>query len=304
MRTIIFGAGVLTVGLALLAFLRDPAPVTPEGSEVAERAADIDVEDAIVLEGRTPTEPLAEALPAAPETEDARLRRVILVGDAKALIEALEAVAEQGPSAAGSIEQLIPLLSHADQAVAKAAADALVAIGEAAVDPIVERVVAAFDERGSGAHGTWVMGWGPYVLTQIGAPAVVPVARRLGDAKTYFWAFVTFQSLARSGTQMTDATDVVLERLRSLEDGTQISFVIDAVPSLGRDASRAVPQLVAFLTDPRPQVRLDAVESLGKIGADASSALGDLEHMRERVDPSEGALTHALDEAIAKIRGD
>jgi len=243
--------------------------------------------------------------PAVGKDEVARLRLSLRTADAGGLVKILGEVKARGPASAGLIQDLIPLLAHEDRRVMQAAADALAAMGAAVVDPLMSAVVAEYEKRGaSGAHSSWAMSWGPYILSEVGEPAVVPVAQALGHKDAYFFAKVAFDRLALLRAPMSDATDVVLERLGQVHGEDALDFVIEAVPDLGRDAARAVPRLVDLLADPRRRVRIETVRALGRIGPDASGALTDLEHLRRGMPEAEATMCRALDEAIAAIRGD
>lgn len=303
---------VLVLGAAVALLGRyefgSDAPV-PTNSDHAGEVQEHGIQaEAPRLEGRgaRPGTPQpSPASPAAGTDEVARLRLGLRTADAAGLARMLGEVKKRGPTAAGLIEDLIPLLAHEDPRVMHAAADALAAMGRAVVDPLMRAVLAEYEKRGSiGAHTSWAMSWGPYILSEVGEPAVVPVARALGHKDAYFFAKVAFDRLALLRAPMSAATDVVLERLGQVHGEDALAFVIEAVPALGRDAARVLPRLVDLLADPRRRVRIETVRALGRIGPGASVALTDLEHLRLGMPEAEATMRSALDEAIAAIRGD
>ncbi len=305
---------VLVLGLsAAVALLgRDEfgsdAPVPADSGQPGEAQEHGVQAEAPRLEGHVapPGTPRPSPTPPAAETDEvARLRLSLRTADAAGLVKLLEEVRERGPTAARLIEDLIPFLAHEDRRVMHAAADALAAIGQDVVEPLMKAVLAEYEERGaSGAHMSWAISWGPYILSEVGEPAVVPVAQALGHKDAYFFAKVAFDRLALLRAPMSAATDVVLERLRQVQEEDALAFVVGAVPALGPDAARVVPRLVELLADPRLRIRIVAIQALGRIGPDASVALTDLEHLRRGMPEGESTMRSALDEAIARIRGD
>lgn len=232
------------------------------------------------------------------------LRRRLGSADAESYPGVLREIERLGHAAAPLTEDLIRLLAHEDVQVCQASADALAAIGEPALAPLVAAVLREYARGAAGAHGSWAMAWGPYVLAKVGAPAVVPVAELLGHDDAYFWALQAIERLALLRVPLTSAIEVVLQRLREVNEPSRLTFVMHAVPRLGRDAARCVPLLVERLQDPRPQVQVEAVRTLGLIGPDASAALTELERLQLEVPEQAATTREALREAIARIRGE
>jgi hypothetical protein len=239
-----------------------------------------------------------------PEAGDgtADLRLSLRTANPEGTLKILAEIQRRGPSAATLVSDLVPLLQHEDAHVRHAAADALASIGQDVVEPLLKAVLEVYQRLGaSGAHSSWAMSWGPYIFAKVGAPAVVPVAENLGHEHAYFWAKVTFQRIALLRAPMSAAADVVLRRLDEVHEEQPLCFVIGAVPALGPDAVRAVPQLIDLLQDPRQNVRTVVVQALGRIGPDAAAALTALERLYRS---SRRPWRESLEDAIARIRGE
>ena len=81
-----------------------------------------------------------------------------------------------------------------------------------------------------------------------------------------------------------------------------IDKCVEALGTIGPDASEAVPILTEFLSTRRVELQRVAVTALGKIGGDASSALPTLKDL-EKNSPNETVRTLSQ-EAIDKIEGE
>ena len=243
------------------------------------------------------------APPAADAPADLRSR--LQTADAEGVLRILAETQAHGSSAAPLILDLVALLQHEDARVKQAAADALASMGQAVVAPLLRAVIEEYDRAGHvGAPGSWAMSWGPYVLAKVGEPAVLHIAETLGHTNAYFFAFVTFQRLSLLRTPLSAATDVVIRRLGEVDEEQPLCFVIDAVPYLGPDSARAVPQLADLLHNPRQRVRTVAAKALGRIGRDAAGALTELDRLRAATSERDGTWRRVLDETIAQIRGE
>ena len=77
-----------------------------------------------------------------------------------------------------------------------------------------------------------------------------------------------------------------------------------AADVLGGCGAAGVPELVRALDDGDARVRAWAIRSLGKIGPDAREALAPLERMLAAPAPLRPAARKAIEEALARIRGE
>ncbi len=276
---------------------QDPAPHIPVTAHDGQEAGPH-------LRG-SPSEgaPLAEVI--ADDDADARqqrLERSLASGTRTRVLEALGEITRAGPDNAAFVGDVIALLKSEDPKITEAAANALVAIGTSAVEPLIEAINA--DAKRLGRTPPWSLSWAPLVMARIGAPAVEAVAGCLNHPTGYFWGLVTFSRMSKAGVDTTGAASQILEGLAPESEQGPLTFTIDAVEHLGTRAVDAVPRLIPLLEDSRPQVRLQAIAALGKIGPGASAALYDLERLQSGTPESSGTVKKALDTAISRIRGE
>jgi HEAT repeat protein len=79
------------------------------------------------------------------------------------------------------------------------------------------------------------------------------------------------------------------------------SLAIQCVGSFGKEAEPAVPSLVRCLADEAVEVRLVAVEALGRLGSVARGALSALKETEKN--DSRAEVRDAAAEALKKIEG-
>lgn len=153
------------------------------------------------------------------------------------------------------LHQRIDELTRPDPLVREAASSAVVALGEAAIDPLVEALCAPSSSPLLCEVAAWI-------LAHFGEAGIRPLIEAL-DHPLFAARLSATYTLERIGA---DALPSLLEATRRSER----SIRLQAVMALGKLASsEAIPALLERLEDPDPEIRETAAFSLGQLGIQA-----------------------------------
>ena len=222
-------------------------------------------------------------------------------------LSAIRQLAALGPDAAAAVPALADMLNTDHQAARAAATYALGAIGETAVNCLIDRLVEA-GRRGweDGAPASWnenavQMMDEAHALAAIGAPAVAPLVDILGTAGEWGRINAAFAI----GEMDSHAGDAVPALARCLDDESHriVRTALDALGAIGGDAAHSVPRMSRFLSESgadweevasgrvsrvaRDQVRVNAAAAMARLGPRALGA--------------EEALVRALDDPCGYV---
>lgn len=231
--------------------------------------------------------------------QDADLKQLVTDinnSDKLVRVQAMDGIAEQGANAAAAVPVLVAALGDSDEEIVWHAARTLGAIGEGAASAVPNLVAALEDDRPK------VRAYSAYALGRIGK-ASMPATDKLIELAFDKEALVrraVLPALRRIDPPQEKTLPLVL---KILEQG-DMSVIIpalgslaeqgkDAIPKLrgalkhdkaqywaclvlaeiGPDAVEAVPEIQEVLKSKEPHVRLEALVTLGQIGAGAKAAV-------------------------------
>jgi len=248
---------------------------------------------------------------------------------------AADALGEIGPPARDAVHALIRCLRHEDRDLRRSALDALGGIGPGAKD--AEPILIEMFRKPGNDDRCFI----PLVLGKIGTadPLVMPTiirALRDGDYNTRRFAAM---GIAEMGAQASDAIPALVEIARNKREIPDVrTSAADALGKIGKAAAEAalpalsdavktekdngefrahsikalaildpqaaiiLPTLESVLDDPTIVVQMQAIETLGNLGASAkhaTSVLGDIVSNPQKY--QEPAVRMVAVEAIAKI---
>ena len=208
------------------------------------------------------------------------------------LLAAVRQLAAHGAEAAAAIPALVDLLNKDHQASRTAATYALGAIGEAAVDPLIDRLVEAggrpLEEDGPACwnENAVQMMDEAHALAAIGAAAVTPLIDLLETAGEWGRLNAAFAL----GEMDSAAGDAVPALARCLDDKSHriVRTALAALGAIGGDASSLVPRMSRLLCESSPdweevvarrvtrmardQVRVNAATAMARLGPLAIAA--------------------------------
>jgi HEAT repeat protein len=107
-------------------------------------------------------------------------------------------------------------------------------------------------------------------------------------------------ALACAGCNKAASTDELIEDLSSTDTEDRVRAV-RLLQNRQSDGDKVVPAMINLLNDKAINVRLSAIIGLGYFGAEAESALPELEKAEK---DSDGKIRRAATTAIARIRGE
>jgi hypothetical protein len=270
----------------------DPETEIPESPDLIG-----DVETPIVRAQREECERVEKA-----KQDVERRRKALTEGAVKQRLAALKEVAALRKGAVAYLDEVIACAWHEDRQVRGRAAGLLTRIGEPAVKPFVEKLVARFaaqaDQRRPSAGGATpyfiVRRLGPTAYSAIVAAMEHPHMARFAD-QLFSMANSVQESFASAVPELRDALSSENVRVRYV--------AAEALGDCGAEAAAAVPALVGLLQSDDVSLRRAVIESLGKIGPPAASAMQDLERHLERSDLS-GDERRVTQYSLRKIRGE
>ena len=208
------------------------------------------------------------------------------------VLAATKQLAAHGAAAAEAVPTLAQMLNKDHQAARAAATYALGAIGEPAVATLVERLEEAGRQgwqEGDQAHwneGTVLMMDEAHALGAIGAPAVAALINVLETAGEWGRINAAFAL----GEMDSQAVAAIPALAACLEDDSHrvVRTVLDALGTIGGDASAYVARMSRFMTEGRPdweevltgkrawiardQVRVNAATAMARLGPRAGAA--------------------------------
>jgi HEAT repeat protein len=223
------------------------------------------------------------------------------------VLAAAKQLAAYGGEAAQAVPALVQMLNKDHQAARAAATYALGAIGAPAVATLIERLEEAGRqgwEEGAQAHwneGTVLMMDEAHALGAIGAPAITALINVLETAGEWGRINAAFAL----GEMDSQAVAAIPALTACLEDDSHriVRTAIDALGTIGGDASGYVARMSRFLTESRPdweegltgkrswmardQVRVNSATAMARLGPQAGVA--------------EEALIRALDDPCGYV---
>lgn len=194
---------------------------------------------------------------AAPRRGTAELIQELKAADWSARLLAAEALRDRGPAAAEAAGALAECMEDREARVREAAAEALGAIGGAAMPELLRLVRhEQYEIRAAAAKA----------LGHAGPGAVPALAAALKDAQPFVRQRAA-EGLAVLGPRAQSAFAAVAEAFnRTGEDAWVRCALADALGAQGPLAKDAAPMLVQALYDPDAALRFHAVWALGEIG--------------------------------------
>lgn len=114
------------------------------------------------------------------------------------------------------------------------------------------------------------------------------------------WLLILTCSLVCPGCNKAASTDELIEDLSSTDTEDRVKAV-RLLQGRQSDGDKVVPAMIKLLDDKAVNVRLSAIIGLGYFGAEAETALPELEKAEK--DP-DGKIRRAATTAIARIRGE
>jgi hypothetical protein len=229
-------------------------------------------------------------------------RKALTSGTAQQRLGALTEVAALRGGAVLYVEDVVECLWHEDPAVRKLAADVLLVMGEAAIQPTIESVADRVAEITTTGSGMQIPGYqeAGMMLMRAGRPAFAPVARAMTRPGMVWLANLTFGV----GSEEAFADIVPILRGHLSADNEEAKYwSIVHLRKAGRDAADALPDLADMLRSDVQRLRQVTIKTLGELGPIAESVLQDLERHRDESSTS-GNERKATIEAIARIRGE
>jgi hypothetical protein len=187
-----------------------------------------------------------------------------------------------------SVDDLLNTVVNAEEKACLDAAYELAAMGELAVEPLMDALQADYGDAaptGEVSYGKLAAADRPeqirrnisYALASIGAPAVPALVEAAGHP-AWWVRDAAVETLGDIGPDAADAVSVLLESLG--DESLQVRrHACEALGIAGQDGDEAVPGLVDSLGDPDEVIRRNAALALARIGpaaADAVPALGGL----------------------------
>ena len=207
-------------------------------------------------------------------------------------LAAIRQLAALGQAAADAVPALMALINMDHQAARAAATYALGAIGEAAVNPLIERLREAGEKGwGEGVAPCWTESSvtpmdEAHALAAIGSPAVAALIELVDTAGEWGRINAAFAL----GEMDSKAAEAVPALTGCLEDDSHriVRTALDALGTIGGDAVSAVPRMARFLSESKPeweemltgkrrwiakdQVRVNVAEAISRLGSQAIAA--------------------------------
>ena len=207
-------------------------------------------------------------------------------------LAAIRQLAALGQAAADAVPALMALINMDHQAARAAATYALGAIGEAAVNPLIERLREAGEKGwGEGVAPCWTESSvtpmdEAHALAAIGSPAVAALIELVDTAGEWGRINAAFAL----GEMDSKAAEAVPALTGCLEDDSHriVCTALDALGTIGGDAVSAVPRMARFLSESKPeweevltakrrwiakdQVRVNVAEAISRLGSQAIAA--------------------------------
>jgi HEAT repeat protein len=203
---------------------------------------------------------------------------------------AADALREMGEKAAGAVDALSGALSHSDARVRVSSARALGAIGPkaAAAAPALAKALKDQDFNVRHAAAAALGKLGEAAGSQAAALAAAAGDKRQEVSRS---AILSLGQCGKSG---------IAELTKLLSDSKDAFVRKYAARALG-DAKGGVDVLAKALSDKDPEVRREAVWSLGLIGSEAKSASAALK--KAASEDADYAVRYAAPEALKRIGG-
>jgi HEAT repeat protein len=193
------------------------------------------------------------------------LTKLLHGGDAKEIKAALRVIESIGPRAESLRSELLSQLHVSDRENRKAAIAAVATVFPNGDPEIVDALASTLDAESEDVVESSIIAlevMGP------GAEAALPELRKQFDHPGYGIAAQAAIAAWKIGE---DPKTVLPVLLRKLKDPDQSYLAAVALGMMGKDAAPAVNSLIALLDAEKLQIRISAVQALGKIGPHASA---------------------------------
>jgi HEAT repeat protein len=216
---------------------------------------------------------------------------LLLLGEIYLLSPGARIACIGGLERAGAWSTLVGMLADSDWSVKKAAFDALVRGGPAAVPALIPAL--------DGTDAVQRM-MAATALGQIGPPALEAVLALKTRMQTEDHEGARAEAAMALGLIGRDNPDILADLMRMLESGDEASRIgaAEALQKVGEQASQAVRLLGRALHDKNPRVREEAAEALGGLGGHAKPVIPAL---IEALGDSRPRVRREVQEALHRI---